>query len=263
MRTVPFLILALSLLVSLRGISQDRLVFNDEEVIECIVKEVTPEVIKYVKYSMPDGPLYTVKKQDVNSIVFENGEIELISPKLPSTATRIYRNEKWNDSPTYRSSWGFDLLAPAFLEIRTWFEIRNKKNKVGHTLTATGFWDGYSNIFYADDFIEGGTYYYSFGGGLTLGYMPKIYFIQHRIARPYFAPEANLGFQVSGITEGVFQATGRLGVAIHATPRFNIDFNFGGGGYVVFDGYRNYGAGNMRVGLSLGVNYGKGNTPNE
>ena len=235
--------------------AQDKLVFNNGEVVECKVVEITPEFIKYNKHSIPEGPLYTIYKREINSIVFENGEIELIRPisAYPGRTGRHF--ESGADHPGYRSTFGVDPLALAFREIRVWFEKRNANDRIGHTFTLTGFWDVYGYYYY-DDWYGG--YYYPYGGGLAFGYMPKIYFIKHPIVRPYFAPETSLGFNISDYSGGYFRGMARLGVALNPTPRFNMDFDISGGGYLVFDGYSNYGGGLLTVGLSFGMNYGVG-----
>jgi len=254
------------LLTSIGGhiFAQDKLVFNDEKVVECKVLEITPEVIKYTKHSMPDGPVYTVYKTEVNSIVFENGEIELIKP---SSITNTYqsgkekRRDKAADWPVYRSTWGLDILSPAFGEIETWFEIRNEKNMIGHTISLIGFWN--RSGYYYDDFACADGYdcfdsYYGYGGGLSVAYAPKFYFIDHPIARPFAGPEVAMGMITNYDPAGYFHGMARVGVALTPKPKLNITIDVAGGGYVTFDGYSNWGGGLLNLGLSFGVNYRDG-----
>ena len=64
--------------------SQDVITKNDGSDIESIIKEITIDGVKYVKYSNQDGPLYTVTKFDVFRIKYSNGEIETFNNDLQS-----------------------------------------------------------------------------------------------------------------------------------------------------------------------------------
>ncbi len=57
--------------------AQDILVKKDGNIVKAKVMEITPTEIKYKRFSNPDGPLYTIEKNVVLSIVYENGEKEL------------------------------------------------------------------------------------------------------------------------------------------------------------------------------------------
>lgn len=56
--------------------AQDILVLKNGDIINAVVKEVAPTVIKYQKSSNLSGPLYTVAKKEVISIKYSNGETE-------------------------------------------------------------------------------------------------------------------------------------------------------------------------------------------
>jgi hypothetical protein len=263
MKTNSLLSLLLFTLVQISLFSQDKLVFNDQQIVECKVLEITPELIKYTKHSMPDGPVYSVYKREVNSIVFENGEIELIQPLAPATADKSgkeKRHDKAADWPEYRSSWGIDIFSPLFGELETWFEIRNENNNIGHTISLIGIWT--RNGYYFDDYYCYDTYcsnYYSYnGGGFALGYSPKFYFIDHPIARPFAGPEVAMGVTSGYGANGYFHGLGRVGVVLTPKPKFNITIDVAGGGYLSFDRYAGYGGGLINLGISLGVNFGKG-----
>ncbi len=243
--------------------AQDKIVFNDGKVVESKVLEITPEVIKYTKYTMPDGPIYTVYRADINSIVFENGKIELIMPTTSSLDGKEERHEKRADWPQYRASWGLDLLSPFFKELETWFEIRNKKDMIGHTISLVGYWDRDGYLGYVDETCL--DCYSAFGGGgIAVAYAPKFYFIDHPIVKPFAGPEVALGMITDEYSiEGYFHGLTRVGVTITPKPRFNLTLDIAGGGYVSFDKVDGYGGGLISFGLSLGVNFGKVGGKNE
>lgn len=60
--------------------AEDILVLRHGEIINAIVTEVTTSEIKYKKASNPNGPIYSVDKDDVLSIKYENGETDKFEP---------------------------------------------------------------------------------------------------------------------------------------------------------------------------------------
>ncbi|WP_271423592.1 hypothetical protein [Aequorivita sinensis] len=71
-------IVLISLLVWFVGANaQDMMVTTEGETLEVKVLEITPDVIKYKKYSNIDGPLYSTSKNEVKEILFENGDKEV------------------------------------------------------------------------------------------------------------------------------------------------------------------------------------------
>jgi hypothetical protein len=75
--------------------SQDIITKNDASDIETVIKEITIDAVKYVKYSNQDGPLYTISKFDIFRIKYSNGEVETFNNKLQSkqaVSTDLERN---------------------------------------------------------------------------------------------------------------------------------------------------------------------------
>lgn len=92
MTTLKKLFIILTLLFVARMASaQDVIVKKDQSTIMSKVLEITSAEIKYKKWSNQDGPAYSIRRSEVLSINFENGEVEtfLESPKHQSN----------NDSP--------------------------------------------------------------------------------------------------------------------------------------------------------------------
>ena len=77
----------LSLLVvlfctSLMVMAQDVIVKKDGSTIQSKVMEISGTEIKYKKWSNQEGPLYSITRDEVYSINYQNGEVEMISSEL-------------------------------------------------------------------------------------------------------------------------------------------------------------------------------------
>jgi len=64
---------------SLTIMAQDVIVKKDGTTIESKVIEINGTEIKYKKWSNQDGPLYSINRSAVDSINYQNGEVELIT----------------------------------------------------------------------------------------------------------------------------------------------------------------------------------------
>ena len=60
----------------------DFLYKKDKTTVEAIIVEIDDEVVKYRKYSSPQGAVVTMKRSDILKIVYSNGETEMISGKV-------------------------------------------------------------------------------------------------------------------------------------------------------------------------------------
>jgi uncharacterized protein (TIGR02145 family) len=61
--------------------AQDNILQTNGEEIQAKVIEITPDMIKYKKYTNQDGPVYSIYKKDVQTIVFEDGSTETFNIK--------------------------------------------------------------------------------------------------------------------------------------------------------------------------------------
>ncbi len=66
--------------------AQDRIVKTDRTQIEARVLEISPEQIRYKRFSNPDGPTYVLPIGDIDHIRYANGETETFRPAQPATA---------------------------------------------------------------------------------------------------------------------------------------------------------------------------------
>lgn len=63
--------------------AQDTLYFKQKSKEVVVIKEITQTDIQYKKFDNIDGPLYVVGKNDVEQIVFKNGQVEKINVQTP------------------------------------------------------------------------------------------------------------------------------------------------------------------------------------
>jgi hypothetical protein len=62
--------------------AQDVIIKNDSTKIQSKVIELTGTTIKYKKWENQDGPLYNIALNEVNMIVYANGQKEIIKPSI-------------------------------------------------------------------------------------------------------------------------------------------------------------------------------------
>lgn len=87
MRTIKLLSVFVLAMSSFIAHAQDVIVKNDGSTITSKVTEITGTEIKYKKFSNLNGPTYTIGKNEVNYINYENGERETITPSLTLDTT--------------------------------------------------------------------------------------------------------------------------------------------------------------------------------
>ena len=104
MRTL--FISALAMISSFSAISQDTLFTRGGQVIPAKVYEITQTEIKYKKPSNPDGPLYTISKEDIAVIEYKNGskdvfqsQTQLVDNTYSSAAAPQVNNYYTNPVP--------------------------------------------------------------------------------------------------------------------------------------------------------------------
>jgi len=79
--------------------AQDLIITKDAKKIEAKIMEINVNDIKYKLYDNLDGPTYTMLKQDISSVIYTNGTIELFedtqqkTQNLPKTETPSVRTD--------------------------------------------------------------------------------------------------------------------------------------------------------------------------
>lgn len=75
-RVIITLVLGLLILVPIYVNAQDVIVKSDNTTIQSKITKVSDTEVEYKKWSNLDGPTYTIKKSEISSITYENGETE-------------------------------------------------------------------------------------------------------------------------------------------------------------------------------------------
>lgn len=86
-----------SIILSVCGLccfANDVIVTRNLEKIEGKIIEVSKNEIKYKKASNPDGPTFVIETNEVGTIVYENGEIEVYKEDQQTQSFNSVQNEK-------------------------------------------------------------------------------------------------------------------------------------------------------------------------
>lgn len=81
MKNLKTILIVLFITIGCKSFSQDIIIKNDKTELKVKVLELTDDVIKYRKFEMLDGPIYSIKKPDVFMIIYKNGTKEYIENK--------------------------------------------------------------------------------------------------------------------------------------------------------------------------------------
>lgn len=85
MRKLLFLLFAVLCGVTTAA-AQDLIVKTDSSKIEATVTEVSPDAVRYKRFSNPDGPTYVLPTAEISYIQYANGEKELYSAASAASA---------------------------------------------------------------------------------------------------------------------------------------------------------------------------------
>jgi hypothetical protein len=78
MKKIKYLFLTvIVILLASASYAQDIIITTKAEKISAKVTEVDVEVIKYKMFDYQDGPTYTIKKSEIASIIYQNGQVEV------------------------------------------------------------------------------------------------------------------------------------------------------------------------------------------
>jgi hypothetical protein len=201
--------------IALNSFSQDVLVKQDGSKLEVKVLEITPENIKYKKWSNQEGPDYVINRSAVLVILYKNGETEVINAstnvndlnsKKPEEIIKLYGQNMININ-------AFHLL----LNCATFsYERFNKRNTVSFEIPIMIGFDGSSN--FLDDYFG-----YRRGTILT-GLETKFYLSKNTKAKYFLGPTLHGGFYNSN---GVFYGLFSNGLSLQVTREINLSFDAG------------------------------------
>ena len=67
--------------------AQDIIVTKDSKRIEAKVAEVNADNVRFKRFDNPDGPLYTLLKSDIITIIYQNGRVEVFDTESSKSST--------------------------------------------------------------------------------------------------------------------------------------------------------------------------------
>ena len=96
MKSIKHLLIA-AVIMPAYSYAQDIIVMRDGSIVQSKVTEITSSEVKYKKYSNLDGPLYTIDKNTILAINYENGEKDTFEmteqATTPIAAPEVMSNE--------------------------------------------------------------------------------------------------------------------------------------------------------------------------
>jgi hypothetical protein len=270
-------------LLPLNSYAQDKIYRYDGTVVAGKVIQITQNEIRYYKANGHDSLLHIISQFNVDSIVFSNGNTEIMSGLLQK------KNAKENIPQL--NTWSFDVLGFTYLSISQSYERRLKNGKAGFRFPLyIGFEGG--GIAGIGTFIRGmGVYYPSEGrnyydynfypnlpgyvsGGFSIatGINPKVYLFNYRYVRAFVGPEVTIGYSTAtnhyyssflsntGTTlverDGTFAATAKFGLMFYPIDKLNLCVDGGAGAGCMFGSPSPLGwVGTWHIGLAIGTNF--------
>ena len=128
-------------LVSLAGICNaqtarkpDIIILKNNTKIEVSIQEVQENVVKYKKLTDPDGPVFTVKKTEISSILYGNGDVGTFPD---ASSDEFFKEESGvkpierNAQPIARNSFDETIFAYKPNQLRKAYQYYKSKSKRG------------------------------------------------------------------------------------------------------------------------------------
>jgi hypothetical protein len=94
----------LVLIASISTYAQDVIVTKNAEKISAQVTEIDVDVVRYKKFDNQEGPTYTVKKTEIATIIYQNGQVEVFEQQQQQQQqpyTKPQTSENINNNPDY------------------------------------------------------------------------------------------------------------------------------------------------------------------
>jgi hypothetical protein len=272
-RLLPVLIILLLLSSSISA--QDKVYRSDGTVIKAKVTEVEPTLLRYTRTEIPNGPVYTVRLRDIDSVVYENGMVDNMIVVAP-------RRIKKDNIPQL-NTWNFNVLGFANLSISQAYERRTRNGKIGFRVPlyigfASNRIAGVGTFIPLEGVNDMGAYPFPYvrkSINVAVGFNPKFYLFKHRVIRVFAGPEADIGFTVHKYSpmpndgyyyypqvdentraQGTFSALSIVGISLNPKDKFNITIHGGAGIGSIFS--KSLGVewtGVWQIGVSLGTNF--------
>ncbi len=91
----------LAVMFSVAMMADDIIVTKDSQRINGKIEEVGLDAIKYRRSDNLTGPLYTLQKKDIATIIYENGHIETFQEEVQQPAVALSSNNQTHTPKTY------------------------------------------------------------------------------------------------------------------------------------------------------------------
>ena len=265
--------------------AQDKIYTNRGEVIKAKVKEVSPTQIKYIAFDNPEGPLYITYTSRIDSIVYANGKVDIITGQGQK---RSFQPRNLSENIPQLNTWVYDPMGFAFYSVSQSYERRLKNGKIGFRvpLYVSFFGGGIAGV---GTFKPSLGVYYPInvyydrvnrnGSSIATGLNLKCYLFKRRVVRLFAGPEATIGYTSIGaevydptlnyyytntnynlISYGTVALLGKFGLSLNPVDKFNITIDGGAGIGDVFGHQKTNPSpvgltGLWHIGLALGTNF--------
>ncbi len=160
-------LILLLVFVALAAQAQDYIYMKDGSEYRAKVQEITPTEIKFKKFDQPDGPLRTVKKDDVLSIRYQDGTEEVFTKVQEQPKQEIKETET-----QYVYSYEAVEEEPEDEKPKTKFQLNGHDKYVS---LGAGFGNSYGGAGTRFQFRTGGIV--GFGLHTGLGVYPRPFFV--------------------------------------------------------------------------------------
>lgn len=197
MNVVKAILIVLILTVGLKSMAQDVIIKNDKKEINSKVIEITEDVIKYRKFEMLDGPIYSINKSEVFMIIYKNGTKEYFDSKpkqnieSKSTPTQAVDGNDESRISAFKPAEPVHPIQPIQPIQEPLIDINSKPKDVSMvslgTTTSLTVWDMEMFEPLGHNFYWGASTYASFSDAGTLGIYPFV---------AYKLPLSNTGFNI-------------------------------------------------------------------
>lgn len=106
----PLLVGLLSF-IAVSASAQDKIYKNNGDIIQAKVKKITPRTISYKRHDNPDGPDYTIGRNEVSMIEYENGTKESMKRGPLPGGRQIPGREGKARPPVTKADYGMNIIS--------------------------------------------------------------------------------------------------------------------------------------------------------
>jgi hypothetical protein len=251
------LCIALGLLFSFNLIAQDQIITREGDIIDGQVVKIGITEIEYKKAENLEGPIYTILKNDVLSIKYENGTVEKFElVEEPAPVVTAPPASTGDPSVPTNEPEGAKASSPYRSTFRVGYSRFILKSLGGGSAGANTFTidfetrstNGRSAVRYPF-YLTMSNGFYSIATGVNV----KIFTNNHPMVRGFAGPEFTIGYVTGQLAEATVGVD--FGVDINPIERLNIAFHPTIGYYVITDFSNSFDAMIVRINLTVGVNF--------